>query len=409
MLLFKLSYLKIVILTIILSAIFENTMPASKIITRKFYQYEQFSLRKPLDFGNRDSKPAIFPSDFKQYLSNHNKGHEDAVGQIEKIWETKGKILLEIGCGNTELTGIFTKSVKEWDIAAFLADIGLKDVNIAHTERNILRLNTFALAEHLDEIQKDKIKTALMFHDITKDNPLENYIPEDEKLSGILRLLVHHLEASEAADMYLKKAGYSDEYIEEAKRIILTHMGPIRGSLEYKGNKVGFMEKLRLEKLALIENALNESNVNKDRKEQLIGYINQLKQGFPKPETHLEKIASDIDMLDLVEGGVLKIVSLRQNDAGFNETLEESFNSVMQSAEDLELNLYTGVAKEVMAYVAQYWHSFASYMQEGDKFKEIDKLPLPAQKVAAFQKCYGQFQQANEEIVPDIIKAGCSI
>lgn len=202
-------------------------------------------------------------------------------------------------------------SDEEW--MNILVDKGLQDLNIEHTRRNVSAVNYFAVKENLNQRQKEILKAALWLHDISKDNSLDEYIPENKKLSGVFRLLVHHFEGAEYAEKLLTEKGYDSDFVSQVKNIILTHMGPIRGK-----NRKGFMEFLSLDNIDAISSALEESAIRGERKEKLKQYVTQLRtSGFAAPKTDLEEIARDIDFLDLSGIGLVKVVFFRQTDPSF--------------------------------------------------------------------------------------------
>jgi len=260
-----------------------------------------------------------------------------------------------------------------------LSQNGLQKVSIEHTQRNIRAIKYFAGKEKLNAGEEEILKTALWLHDISKDKPAKDYIPEDKGLSSTFRLLVHHLESAKLAEEILEQLGYDEKFKEQVRDIIVKHMGPVEGSMRFGDKEVGFMELTRLAKLNAIEEALGNSGINISRKKVLIGYIDSLKGGFPQPESKLERIAHDIDLLDLAATGVTKVVYLRQTDSSFfkdgkPETITESFNSALQSARDVGENLYTDTAKEIIDNLVSRLENFGKQKELIATEKEFEKL-----------------------------------
>ncbi len=260
-----------------------------------------------------------------------------------------------------------------------LSQNGLQEVSIEHTQRNIRAIEYFAEKEKLNARDKEILKVALWLHDISKDKLSADYIPEDKGLASTFRLLAHHLESAKLAEEILEQLGYDEKFRKQVKDIIVKHMGPIEGSMQFGNKKVGFMELTRLAKLDAIEKALKVSGININRKRVLVRYIDSLKGGFPQPESKLERIARDIDLLDLAATGVTKVVYLRQTDSSFfkdgrPETIRESFDSALQSARDVGENLYTDTAKEIIDNLVSRLENFKEEKEFVATEKEFKKL-----------------------------------
>jgi len=274
---------------------------------------------------------------------------------------------------------------------------GLGIINIEHTRRNVNAVGFFAKTLELNIREEEVLRAALWLHDIAKDNHFKNYIPEDEALANVLMLLVHHIEGAELAGKILTELGYGYEFITQVKQIILKHMGPIKGSYIAGAEKAGFTEFQRLTKLTEIERALLCSGIEKERKNELTKYIEELKNEFPKPKTILEKIARDIDLLDLAADGVTKIVYLQQtNPAWFKdgnpESIEESFASAVQSAQDVRLNLYTQIALQFIEKLISRLTNFQEYMDKNGYFEFINtKFTRGIKRSVEFNKLYNEY------------------
>lgn len=274
-----------------------------------------------------------------------------------------------------------SRKINEEDWLAILSAHGLQPVNIEHSRRNVIKIIDFLEREGLSEEETGILKAALWLHDITKDMPWEDYIPEDKGLANTFRLLIHHLEGAELAEVILKEQGRGDDFINQVKNIILRHMGPIKGTFIFEGSEYGFMEYTRLKNLESIKKVLESSAIDKERKEKLNAYLDKLEQGFPEPETRLEKIARDIDLLDLAAEGVTKVVESRQTDQSFfdnetktPETVKESFYSAMRSAGDTRLNLYTNAAIEKIEGLLADLRDFERFMVHNGFFDLIEKV-----------------------------------
>jgi hypothetical protein len=301
---------------------------------------------------------------------------------------------------------------------------GLQEVSIKHTQRNIRAIEYFAGKEKLNTRDKEILKTALWLHDISKDKPSEDYIPEDKALASTFRLLVHHLESARLAEEILEQLGYDEKFRKQVKDIIIKHMGPIEGSMQFGDKKVGFMELTRLAKLSAIEKALKDSNIDMSRKKILTGYIDSLKGGFPQPESRLERIARDIDLLDLAATGVTKVVYLRQTNSSFfedgrPETVAESFNSALQSARDVGKNLYIDTAKEIIDNLVSRLENFKkevefAAIEKRFPIKEKPPKELLKRRAGEFKKLYNAYINENPlpydgvlsgETLPETIKS----
>ncbi len=284
-----------------------------------------------------------------------------------------------------------------------LSERGLQKLFKEHTQRNVNVGRYFAEKEGLNEREKEILEVALWLHDISKNRLLEDYIPGEEGLSGMLRLLIHHLEGAETAEKTLKELGYDREFIAQVKDIIIRHMGPIAGK-----ERLGFMEFRRSEDLGKIEEAFKNSNIDGTRRNKLSRYIKELKKGFPEPKTKLEQIARDIDLLDLAADGVIKIIHIRQIDPspvyfkdGKRESIGESFNSAMKSAEDVQENLYTPTAKSIIENLLKRLTGFREYMK-GDNEEDTDFFlllngTLEAEvKLERFNELYNTYVKENQ-------------
>ena len=318
---------------------------------------------------------------------------------------------------------------REW--VKIISDAGLTGENIEHTQRNVRAAEHFAKREGLSERETEMLKVALWLHDISKERVLHHYIPESQGLSGALRFLVHHLEGAEQAELILKQLGYDRGFIEAVKNIIIRHMGPIEGaSFPYKGEDLGFTESMRRKILegTDIEKQLKASSINEDRKKKLLSYIKQLKKGFPEPRTKLEKVARDIDLLDLAANGTVKVVSMHQTDSQYyeNDRPEEvrySFDSAMGSAWDVGLNLYTDTARAQWQALMARLREFNEDMGKRGEFESIERelsvensksldpeerKELATARAQKFKSLYEDYVAKNS-VSYDLVLAGFSI
>ena len=140
-------------------------------------------------------------------------------------------------------------------------------------------------------------------------------------------LLKHGFEGAKIAQKKLLEIGLDNNVIEKITNAIERHMGPIPGFMQREAEK-----------------HLNETG------EEII---------FPRPETVVDKILYDADMLSLVdERGINKILALRKSIEVFikedqeatnkNGTTQEeaSWLSALKSAEEAESSLYTNTARK---------------------------------------------------------------
>lgn len=297
---------------------------------------------------------------------------------------------------------------------------GLGKLNTEHTIRNSRAVSYFSNQEKLTVDQEKSLGIGLWLHDISKDSPLQEYIPENSQLSGNLRLLVHHFEGAEVAEELLNKAvdesKNKGKLIKEVKDIILTHMGPNKGSIPFGDEKLGFMEltrKIRLpqakEELLRIKSDIKKGvnrSISLERVDVLLGYVDNLEKGFQEPKTKVEKIARDIDLLDLAIDGVVKVVALRQTDPAFTakpETIRTSFESSMQSAVDVGQNLTTKTAKDIHGQLINRLKGFTKFMDKRSRFQKIQKMKTPLQQIKAFEKEYKTYIRQNKLKYDDVL------
>ncbi len=343
-------------------------------------------------------------------------------GQI-KIEELEKENLASSAMEDKNLASTQPFTYSDWQ--NILSQHGLQKANIEHVKRNVRAVEYFAEQEGLDDIDKEILEAALWLHDISKDNPLEDYIPENEKLASTLRLLVHHLEGADIAGEILAQNGYDEEFVKQVKNIIVKHMGPLQGSIPFGDRSVGFMELTRLVHSENIGKALNESSVA--RKGKLLEYIAQLKKGFPQPkeeredkkgEDKLARIARDIDLLDLAADGITKVVHLRQTDSGFfkngrPETIKESFDSALESAESVRKNLYANSAGQIIEELVK---RIGKFKREAEKvFISLEeRFPVEAKpseeifnrRSEESKKLYDGYVKKNEVRYDGILKIG---
>ena len=324
-----------------------------------------------------------------------------------------------------------------------LEDNGLQQVNIDHVERNVCAVEYFGEKENLNDREMEILKVSFWMHDLSKDTPIDQYrlryMPQDPelaeiiqslyernlddpkqaeqflkekghqedligevksvlnrnmKLAGTLRLLIHHLESAAHAREILAELGYGENFINQVESIIIRHMGPIMGK-----ERAGFMEFTRTTNIEAIENGLRNSNLPLARKEQLMDYVVLLKRPFPGPITKLELIARDIDLLDLAGAGVVKVVMFRQTLPDFfvdgrPENIKASFNSAMQSAEDVRVNVGTDTAEALIDAMITRLENYKTYMQANGTWNLITAVDNST-KLKIFTKKYNDFMQEN--------------
>ncbi|MDD3375220.1 MAG: methyltransferase [Candidatus Omnitrophica bacterium] len=238
-------------------------------------------------------------------------------------------------------------------LRALFRRMSLTVVNRQHLKRDVNRARQLLPREDLSAPDVSVCIMALWLHDVTKDLPWTRYIPENQVMSKVLRLLVHPQESADVAKDFLRDQGYPDWFNKKVCDAIIKHMGPIAGG---HGN-LGFMENFRQTNWQKVFDALKDSSVDFQRKKQLLTYLQAIKEKHlqpddKSPEDMLARLTRDMDLLDLASiEGVLKIIHDRQNSSAFfidgmPESIDQSFESALQSAREVFLDLYTETAKK---------------------------------------------------------------
>ncbi|MCG2712040.1 MAG: hypothetical protein L6416_06925, partial [Candidatus Omnitrophica bacterium] len=324
-----------------------------------------------------------------------------------------------------------------------LKNNGLQQANIGHVQRNVRAVEYFGEKENLTALEMEILKVSFWMHDLTKDTPIDKYklryLPEDTelseiiqslyernlddpkqaeqflkeksyeedliakiksvlnrnmKLAGTFRLLIHHLESAARAREILAELGYAENFIHKVESIIIRHMGPVMGK-----ERMGFMEMTRTMNIGAIENGLVNSDLPLERNDKLMEYVDLLKRPFPVPITKLELIGRDIDLLDLAGDGVVKVVTFRQTLPDFfvdgrPEDIEASFDSAMQSAEDVSVNLGASTANNLINGMLARLENYKIHMQANGIWKLIALLDSST-KLDIFTKEYNGYMQEN--------------
>lgn len=181
-----------------------------------------------------------------------------------------------------------------------------------HNETVLGYARDLASQEKLTPLESAILETAVILHDVSKfDVPL----------------IKHGWESAKIAEEKLEQMGKDKEFIEAVKSAIERHMGPIPG----------FMA--------------NEAKKWEEKTGQKIE--------FPRPETKVDQILYDADMLCLIDRkGIEKILQLRKDIEQFikedKETAEKegisqaeaAFQSALNSAHQAAESLYTESAKK---------------------------------------------------------------
>ena len=153
------------------------------------------------------------------------------------------------------------------------------------------------------------------------------------------------------------------------------------------------MEETRFRELDGIEKALDGSKIDEARKKLLKAYINKLKSGFPEPETLLDKIARDIDLLDLATiDGIIKIIWIHQTNPAFSsETIKASFDSAMKSAIDIKDDLCTDTAMGLIDGLVSHLNNFRQYIEDNGFFDLLDSIDTLELKIEEIHALYANF------------------
>jgi len=181
-----------------------------------------------------------------------------------------------------------------------------------HNEAVLDYARQLASQEEISPQESSALKAAVILHDVSKfDAPL----------------VKHGWESAKIAEEKLKEMGKDKEFIKAVKSAIERHMGPIPGFMDEEAKK---WEEKTGEKIE-----------------------------FPRPETEVDKILYDADMLCLIDKkGIEKILRLRKDVEQFIKedkeraekegiTQEEAaLQSALKSARQAAESLYTESARK---------------------------------------------------------------
>lgn len=183
---------------------------------------------------------------------------------------------------------------------------------MTHNEVILNYIEELAKLEAIKERDYQKVIFAAILHDVAKfDVPL----------------IMHGFEGAKIARERLNQLRLGSEIIGEVSNAIVRHMGPIPGFMENEAKK---WEQKTGEKIEL-----------------------------PRPQTIVDKLLYDADMLSLIDrAGIKKILTLRATSLVFqNEDIktaqekgitqkQAAWLSALQSAEEATSSLYTDVARK---------------------------------------------------------------
>ncbi|HNV23612.1 MAG TPA: GNAT family N-acetyltransferase, partial [Candidatus Omnitrophota bacterium] len=317
---------------------------------------------------------------------------EDAILHVEARLKEKA---------HSSIKSKWPETIRQWK--DLLKTYGVPESSLSGAEKIVESLFYFASKENLNKEEIGILKIAAWLHDISRYQSKRLYIPKSRYWSVLLKLLIHHLESADVTENLLKEHKFEENFIHQVCGIIRSHMGTIKGDIHY-GNKedgfdVGFLESLRLDHLEHLRIGVRSSFYEKkDRKNDLMAYLDILEYGFQKPQTRLEQIFSDMILLYETAYEISTAVYFYQHHRDYYlddapEPLYKSFNRAMNRAEEIGLNLYTELAKDIYQGLMEMLNGFEDYINKIHVIDFLAKEYSQEKRIELFSRFYFSYMR----------------
>ncbi|NQS90695.1 HD domain-containing protein, partial [Patescibacteria group bacterium] len=266
-----------------------------------------------------------------------------------------------------KLNVLMPEDVKE--IASFVrAHLEKKAVTLEQAEvhwthiKNMTNIGVYQAMK--DGADLDVVLAACLLHDIAKEETDDN----------LKNLVSHHIMGAQIAEEKLRELNKPDEFISRVVFAIKSHMGPLGTKAD---NISRFMTKM--------------VNMYEQQGEKI---------ELPEPASLESEIVRDADMLELMNGGIVKIVVLRQTvplffQEGVPEKIAESAETGRESAwnsvQEANAVLKRPFAKELGGSILARTRRFLDYMQ--------NEFGWNVGGVLEFKEQYADYTQ-HQDIIP---------